>query len=139
MGDRLIVASGQHVHCLNWPKYDAENFTDDALFWRGGPVGDSVFGRGFLTADSAFVPARDRLFRYDMRNGKAVDTYPTYDRKWDEASEGPGNVIVTSDHVVIAGADRVDVYTDLAAAGCKLDREVAAAPTDPSPARATPR
>lgn len=134
-GDRLIVTGSDRIVCLNWPKYDAERFNDDMLFWRAGGLRFPIRGRGFVTQDSVFIPAGDRLFRYDMKLGKAVETYPPYDtgRTWEKGSEGPGNVVATGDYVVIAGDQRVNIYTDLAAARKRLDGEVAAAPADPQP------
>jgi outer membrane protein assembly factor BamB len=134
-GDRLVVTGTDRVVCLNWPKYDAEQFGDDMLFWKSGDLRFPIRGRGFVTQGSVFVPAGDRLFRYDMQRGKVIETYPPYDtgRTWEKGSEGPGNVVATSDYVIIAGDQRVNVYTDLAAAKKRLDGEVAAAPTDPQP------
>ena len=51
---------------------------------------------------------------------------------WDVPEES-GNILATSDHVVIAGARMVTVYTDLTLAKAKLDRELAATPNDPEP------
>ena len=134
-GDRLVVTGTDRIVCLNWPKYEAEGFSDDMLFWRAGGLRFPIRGRGFMTQGSVFIPAGDRLFRYDMKLGKAVETYPPYDtgRTWEKGSEGPGNVVATNDYVVIAGDQRVNVYTDLAAAKKRLDAEVAAAPADPQP------
>jgi hypothetical protein len=132
-GDRLIATSENRVVCLNWRAYDAEKFNQDMFFWMGPELRYPIRGRGFVTQDSVFVPAGDRLFRYDMKSGRAIEAYPDYSRTWEKGSEGPGNVVVTSDHVVIAGDQRVDVYTDLGAAKRKLDAEVAAAPRDPQP------
>ena len=42
-------------------------------------------------------------------------------------------MLVTSDHVILAGARTVEIYTDLSLARAKLDREVADSPTDPEP------
>lgn len=132
-GDRLIATSENRVVCLNWKAYDAEKFSQDMFFWMGPELRFPIRGRGFVTNDSVFVPAGDRLFRYDMKSGRAIEAYPDYSRQWEKGSEGPGNVVVTSDHVVIAGDQRVDVYTDLAVAKKKLDAEIAASPRDPQP------
>jgi outer membrane protein assembly factor BamB len=135
-GDRLVVTGTDRIVCLNWPRYDAEKFNDDMLFWRVGYPGGMAYpvrGRGFVTATSVFIPAGDRLYRYDMKTGRAAETYPDFSRRWEKGSEGPGNVVATSDYVIIAGDQRVNVYTDLSAAKKRLDAEVAAAPGDPQP------
>lgn len=136
LGDRLVVTGVDRIYCLNWPKYDAEQFNDDMLHWRVGYPGGMAFpvrGRGFMTTTSVFIPAGDRLYRYDMKTGRAAETYPDFSRRWEKGSEGPGNVVATSDYVIIAGDQRVNVYTDLSAAKKRLDAEVAAAPSDPQP------
>jgi hypothetical protein len=80
-----------------------------------------------------FVPTDTQLYRLSLRKGLLVeDTYPRNGREWDE-SEGPGNVLVTGEHVVITDRDSVDVYTDMTLARAKLDAEEAAAKDDPEP------
>ena len=64
--------------------------------------------------------------RADPRSPTGVGT------DW-EQPEGPGNILATSDYVIVAGARSVNIYTDLTLAKAKLDRELAAAPEDPKP------
>ncbi len=136
-GNRMVLAGDYSVYCVDWTKYDAMNFNpknSDAIVWpQKMPAKTPIRGRAFMTADSVFVPTRERLYRIDMATGKIADTYPTSGRVgWDE-DEGPGNVLVTGDKVVIAGARRVNVYTDMAVATAKLNKEIANAPSDPDP------
>ncbi len=42
-------------------------------------------------------------------------------------------MLVTSDHVILAGANSIEVYTDLSLARAKLDREVTESPNDAGP------
>jgi hypothetical protein len=115
---------------FDWTKYSAQ---DTAILWATAPI-YSVMGRCFVTSDSVFVPMIKQLLRIDRAQGSILDNYPPDERTWDtDAGEGPGNVLVTSDRVIIAGAKRVEVYADLTAAHRKLDAAVAAAPTDPNP------
>ena len=89
-----------------------------------------VRGRAFMTDKSVYVPSEDRIIQLDMtREGSAISNYPKYPRDWD-AGEGPGNILVSGDHVVVATANSVDVYTDLDVARQKLDREIAQSPDD---------
>src|SRR5690606_23264896 len=88
---------------------------------------NSLRGRPFLTADSLFLPTDDRLLRIGTDKWKIEQTTPPYPDTWD-LLDGPGNVIVTEEHVVVASARKVRVYTNLATATARLDREVAAAP-----------
>jgi hypothetical protein len=135
-GDHLVVAGDQRIADVKWKNYDPIEFTDKDLpkffhWWAGvTTTGGQIQGRPFLTADSLFIPTRQRLYRCDVTNGKVAAMYP--ENGWDE-DEGPGNVLVTSDKVIIAGARRVSVYTDLSVATAKLEKEIAAAPNDPDP------
>jgi hypothetical protein len=130
-GDKLLLAGNKTLVLLNWKTYDEEKFKDEMFFWIESTP-KPIRGRPLLTANSVYVPAEDRLYHMQLKTGVITDTHPDYPRTWDEG-EGPGNVLVTSDHTIIAGADAVDVYTDLAVAKRKLDREVAEAPNDPQP------
>src|SRR5205814_69418 len=72
------------------------------------------------------------MYRLSMKNGSTLDQYPPQSRSWDDGEES-GNVLVTQDHVILAGPTRVNVYTDLKLAMAKLDSAVNAAPADPEP------
>ena len=130
-GEKLLLAGSRTLVYLNWRTYDEDNFKDEMIFWiESTPA--PIRGRPLLDGHYVYVPAEDRLYRWDLRTGRVIDEHPDYPRTWDDG-EGPGNVLATSDHTIIAGADSVDVYTDLALAKQKLDREVAEAPDDPQP------
>ncbi|HWE92613.1 MAG TPA: PQQ-binding-like beta-propeller repeat protein [Tepidisphaeraceae bacterium] len=137
IGNQLILSGEKGMIMLNWKKYDRDRFDpqkDDITTWIEG-MESPIRGRPFLTTDSIFVPCETRLYRVLLKTGMAAKDggqYPVHPHVW-EKPEGPGNVLVTSDHVVIAGADHVNVYTDLTLAKAKLDRELAAAPTDAQP------
>ncbi|HEX4795155.1 MAG TPA: PQQ-binding-like beta-propeller repeat protein [Humisphaera sp.] len=134
-GDRLLLSGKKGVICLRWKNYDRVKFDPDdnenSVFWPE-PLPIPVRGRGFIAGKSLYVPCTDRLYRIDVAAGKLVDFYPRGDRGWEE-TEGPGNVIATAEHVIVAGANSLNVYTDLALARTKLDAEVASAPGDPQP------
>src|SRR5260370_27576935 len=117
---------------MSWRTYDGNHYDDEKmLVWAEG-YGTEIRGGPFLTQNQLYLPLQDRMFMVNLKNGFAEKDYPQYPRTWGD-DEGPGNIVVTSDHAVIAGAEHVDVYTDLAAAKAKLDREVAEAPNDPQP------
>jgi outer membrane protein assembly factor BamB len=132
VGDKLILVGTHTVVALNWKTYDADHYDDMKMLFWDEPFAKEERGRPFLTASRVFIPLEDRLYQLDLKSGSVVDAYPTWPRTWDE-NEEPGNVLVTSDHMIIANSGRVDVYTDLEAAKKKLDREVAEAPNDPQP------
>jgi outer membrane protein assembly factor BamB len=156
VGDDVVISGDNCVICLNWKKYSRETFnprgSKDQITrwfeWYNTPI----HGRGFVTKDSVYIPlekpshdsAADvaapvrpmwRLSRLSMAVGKELG--PVSDRRtgvadW-EQPEGPGNVLATSDYVIVAGAKSLNVYTDLIRAKTKLDHELAAAPEDPKP------
>lgn len=132
-GNMVIVSSEQKVYAFNWEAYDPADFTprSAAMYWaQTFRTQSPIRGRSFLTADSLFVPTAERLYRIGLESGKIEEPYPPLSRGPWEEPEGPGNVVVTEDKVVLAGPSRVSVYTDLAVARAKLDKEVAAAPND---------
>ncbi|MDB5289757.1 MAG: outer rane biosis protein BamB [Phycisphaerales bacterium] len=137
VGDQMVLGGDKGFILLNWKKYDRERFNptngDDITTWIWATP-SAVRGRSFLAGDSIFVPTEKGLTRLLLKAGKAAATgfYPPYPHVWEEP-EGPGNVLVTNDHVIIAGANYVNVYTDLTLAKAKLDRELAAAPKDAQP------
>lgn len=137
-GERVVVSGPKKLACIDWTRVEAGAPLDDYRLWakefeRSGAADDiTIRGRPFLSADSVYVPVQWKLFRIALRNGVATSSYPPDDKRWD-SEEGPGNVVVTQDHLVIAGSERVAVYTDLTLARSKLDREVAAAPQSPAP------
>ncbi len=138
-GDKIIAAGDTRVIGLDWKLYDRDKFTPrgGAIAWASPALtapdaGSRIRGRGFVTRDSVFIPRGERLWRLDMKTGRVVEMYPRDPQTWQEG-EGPGNVIVTQDHVILASATRVSVYADLQLARAKLQREIAAAPADASP------
>ncbi|HZZ42762.1 MAG TPA: PQQ-binding-like beta-propeller repeat protein [Tepidisphaeraceae bacterium] len=134
-GNKIIVSSDTRVFAFNWEAYDPATFDPHSkvIYWTSTFSKTPIRGRGFLTADSVFIPTRDRLFRLSLpNNGKVTESYPPYSRPAWEDAEGPGNVIVTDDKVIIAGSAHINVYTDLGAALKRLDSEIVAAPSDPN-------
>ncbi len=137
--DKLIVNNDRQVFCIDWPHYDPGRKRNENLVWmsnafqRSGAPDDSIRGRGLVTSDSVIIPTAWQLYRLSMRSGSLVESYPPGDgRSWNE-DEGPGNVMVTQDRLIVAGPGSVNVYTDLAMAMAKLEAAIAAAPQDPNP------
>ncbi|MCC6424670.1 MAG: PQQ-binding-like beta-propeller repeat protein [Phycisphaerales bacterium] len=134
MGSRLVLSGERRVICLNWMNYDPVKFTnqnESMVYWFSANSVDPLRGRPFMTDDSIFACTSQKLLRFDLNSGMMAESYPR-DGQWD-STEGPGNVIVTSEHVIVAGDRRVNVYTDMQLARAKLDAEVAAAPDQPEP------
>ena len=140
----VVLTADKQVYGIDWQSYDpaqpARAVRLNELTIYGADSGDtsdtsdcSVAGRGFLTADAIFVTTKRQLFQFGWRHGHGhlQAVYPTNGKF--SGGQGPGNVLVTSQNVVVAGQDRVDVYTDLGLVTAKYDREMRAAPTDPQP------
>lgn len=136
--DKIVLASERSILCLNWNKYDRSSFSfvasDSPVVWAQtfGRQVSPLRGRPFMTRDSIFYTTGERLYRIPLTTGKRTDEYPHGSAVW-ESPEGPGNIVVTNDHVIIAGLDAVNVYTDLTVAREKLEGEMAAAPSDIEP------
>lgn len=131
VGDRVILCGDKDVVCFDWRKADPHNFSEDDFAWTYS-LPKPIRGRGFIAQQMLFIPAADRLWWLNLNSGLMVGEHPLHPREWEDG-EGPGNVLVTSENVVLAGASSVDVYTDLTIARANLDREIAAAPSDPQP------
>jgi hypothetical protein len=91
----------------------------------------TIRGRPFLSAESVFVPSAWQLVTISLRNGLRTQVYPT-DRAWGDDEE-TGNVLATSEYLIVAGPTRVSAYTDMEMAIRRLDAAIAAAPNDPDP------
>jgi outer membrane protein assembly factor BamB len=131
-GDMLLIGGGRSIVAVNWRKYDGDHYNDETmLYWEEDYKGD-LCGRPFLTRDTLYVALDERMYMVNINNGAAVKEYPAYPRVWGD-DEGPGNLVVTGDHAIVAGAEHIDVYTDLTAAKHRLDAEVAEYPNAPEP------
>jgi outer membrane protein assembly factor BamB/tetratricopeptide (TPR) repeat protein len=138
VGEELIACSDKRVFCINWRQHDAAPGRPHAgttwikeLLPVGGRALTSIRGRGLVTSQAVFVPTYWAIHRISLKSGRLEQSYPS-EGQWDQ-DEGPGNVLVTQDQVVVAAAERVNVYTDLELAQARLDAAVAAAPQDPGP------
>jgi outer membrane protein assembly factor BamB len=119
------------------PKYwrSTDNGSEEEAGTNGHSAEDQpiqIRGRAFVTADSVYLPTERCLRRILLSDGRLDPAGSVFPRAgWEEGKEGPGNIIVTQDHVIVAGDQQVAVYTDVALAKAKLDRAIAEAPNDP--------
>lgn len=143
VGEKLVVNNDVKIFCIDWVNYDPDpRRPNDSLLWSssslqsGGVVDNPIMGRGFVTADSVLVPTARKLFRLKLDGGLIVQTYPNTEAdSWSE-DECAGNLLLSQDRLIIAGATstgtmRVNVYTDLALATAKLEADIKANPNDP--------
>ena len=154
-GNQVFMTGGNYLYAIDWTKYDpAKPKTGSMAASEGGCrlwtheaarevpgrgyQANLVTGRGFVTADAVFLCTQTNLRWFSRKTGKIQAGYPGRDadgrdRTWDETVEGPGSVLVTGDHVIVASKKAVSVYADMTLARKRLDDDVAANPTSPEP------
>jgi outer membrane protein assembly factor BamB/tetratricopeptide (TPR) repeat protein len=117
VGEKLIVAgrNKDFIFGLNWQTYAQKNPDDNSLdigstFWTAEI--NEITGRPFVTQDSVFVPCKTALRVLSMALGRVIHAVPPSPASWPD-DEGRGNVVVTRDRVILAGAKYVSVYTDI--------------------------
>ncbi|MGD0542461.1 MAG: PQQ-binding-like beta-propeller repeat protein, partial [Tepidisphaeraceae bacterium] len=134
--DLIYLAGARQVWQVPWRSIEHDKPADfTPRYWRSADAGDQspqVRGRAFVTADAVYLPTQLCLRRILLSTGALDSLNSSFPKTgWDEGEEGPGNVLVTEDHVIVAGDRQVAVYTDIERARSKLDREIAEAPADP--------
>ncbi|HEV8290817.1 MAG TPA: hypothetical protein VGP94_02790, partial [Tepidisphaeraceae bacterium] len=76
-----------------------------------------------------FVASEKALYIVNIITGRAIQRFPKDAAEWPE-NEGPGNLVITGDHVIVAGARAVNVYTDLASVRQKYESAIASDPNN---------
>lgn len=137
IGDALVLANKSTLFRIPWRTFDPKKSLIDngGMYKSIAPEEgddtippDSIRGRPFLTDKSILVTTNERLYRISLKSFKIDAVYPEQG-KWDD-EESAGNIIATSENLVIAGPGRVTVYADLAVATAKLDKRLATDPKD---------
>lgn len=132
-GRQLVVAGERIATALDWQTAnEAASQQTDAIDWTMDFPGAALRGRPFLTTDSLFLATDDRLLRVATEHWKIEQTMPRAPTTW-ATDQGPGNILVTGEQVVVATAKQVNVYTNLAAITARYDRDIADNPTAPEP------
>jgi outer membrane protein assembly factor BamB len=134
--DLIYLAGARQVWQVPWRSINHDIPADSMpRYWRSADAGDQspqVRGRAFVTADAVYLPTQLCLRRILLSTGSLDSLNSSFPKTgWDEGQEGPGNVVVTEDHVIVAGDRQIAVYTDIQRARFKLDREIVEAPKDP--------
>lgn len=143
-GPLMVTYGSKAIECLDWTVLAEEleageapaDAARNARRWVAQlPVkesNDAVLGRPALTEDRVLVPLATNLAVIDLRGGKTVASYPPGAAEWD-SEEGPGNVVVLGDQVVVAGPERLNIYADDVAVRRRLEQALADDPGDPVP------
>ncbi len=147
-GDMVYLAGERQVWQVPWQliPHDASKVDSIPGYWRS-TEGDQdpsaqdkadddqlveIRGRAFVTGDAVYVPTEKYLLRIQLASGLLDSANSTFPKNgWEAGKEGPGNVIATQDHLIVAGDENIAVYTDIAMAQAKLNREIAEAPASP--------
>ncbi len=132
--DNLVYLAGaRQVWQVPWRNMQPDKPADFTPgYWRSTDDGDQspqVRGRAFVTADAVYLPTQLCLRRILLSTGYLDALNSSFPPTgWEETQEGPGNVIVTEDHVIVAGDRQVAVYTDIDAGSIQAgsrDRRIA--------------
>lgn len=117
-GEKMFLAGSDRdgIYVFNWQTYkgmgeSGRKLNYDATIWKSDM--GNLRGRPFVSRDFVYVPTVKAVWPLDMRNGKAIDSYPPNTVSDWAPGEGPGNLVVTAEHVVVATGTHVNVYTDL--------------------------
>jgi outer membrane protein assembly factor BamB len=140
-GEIVYVSSFKSVFALDWnaanpihPQSAIRAQRENLAGYSSSipePQNNRLCGRGFLTADSLFISSKQQLYELDPDKMSIRSVYPAQGSFTN--GQVPGNIIVTSQNVIVAGQERVDTYTDLKLVRVKFDRQIAAKPDDPEP------
>lgn len=122
-GESLFVGGDNVIFQLKWPAYaptpDRPRELDAQSVLNVTPVfednqGKEMRGRAFVTSDRLYIPLTTHLAIFDLPARRVSNVrFPRHPGVW-PPEEGPGNVVVAEDHVVVANARGIAVYTDLA-------------------------
>lgn len=134
----LAVATDKTVALLDWTKAAVEKgnrarLVPESVLWFS--IAGKICGRPFISKTSLVVPTDSVLSVVDIRNpekGLIVHRYPAGVWPQDKTPdrEAPGNVVVAQDHVVIANAWNVSIYSDMVSARKKFDVALRNNPSD---------
>jgi outer membrane protein assembly factor BamB len=136
----LVVGGEQGIASFDVAKLIGGASPRDALRWARELKTERdrntrlVQGRPALTQTSVLVPLSYGLQRLSLANGEVLEGYPRGGANWSRRdAEGPGNVLSFADFLVVAGVDRVTVYTDPQLVRRRLDDAIAREPSAPEP------
>lgn len=127
---KFIVSSNNQVFCIDGARYQPGLDPLRFLCWKQTTQGGGdwpIPGRPMVTRQRVYIPTATEIRVVDMRTGRIEGLYPGQRAEWGE-NEGPGNLLVASGALVVAGSDRVNVYLDIGALRNRLDAEIAASP-----------
>jgi outer membrane protein assembly factor BamB len=134
----VCLTSDNDLYVLDWQKYVEDRDASTCIRWkresltvRYGEENNSVVGRGFISADSVYIPSAHRIYIMSIKRRGILREIPSDGSFTGE--QGPGNLLVTAHNVIVAGQTRLDVYTNLERVRQRFESAMAAAPNDPQP------
>ncbi|MEM8874857.1 MAG: PQQ-binding-like beta-propeller repeat protein [Planctomycetota bacterium] len=132
-GEQLILGNVRRIDAIAWQEYEPDLDPLDNVFWNFEFPGETVdfIGRPVIAGDHLYFCTTDRVRRVRLSNGKREPILPL-DGEFAE-DQGPGNLLVLSNTLVIATANEVDVYADPVTIQRELERLVRESPNDVIP------
>jgi outer membrane protein assembly factor BamB len=131
--NRVVVAGSRSIALLDLASIEGvKQFKDVEVrsrdFLKPNYSDDTLRGRPFLTSSSIYVPTAWKLYRMSIDADRALEMYPPAAQDtWDlRPDEKPGNVIFANDSLVVAGPDRINIYSDLSLLRKRMESAVAA-------------
>jgi len=134
VGPQLVVAGRRAIYWIDWAEYPAPSPGAAAVTRRQIKPSsfDGILGRPFVTASHVFVPTERAIAVVESEPARVVLRYPRDSAAWPE-DEGPGNIVVSQDYVVVAGDSSVAVYTNIDGVRQKYQLALAADPNAVEP------
>jgi len=89
---------------------------------------ETIVGRGYLTAECAYLPARKGLLEIDLADGRRVAQ-----AVWPDPAKGQGNLLVVGDVLIAAKTNGLAAFFAWDQVHAKLTGAIRTSPEDPAP------
>lgn len=135
--NRVIVSGSRSIALLDLEKILAANDSPERtfndvmvryrVFSKTDHLDDTIRGRPFITDKCIYVPTAWKMFVMNADASLAKEMYPPAQDTWlNRADEAPGNLVYAGDSLIVAGPDRVSIYSDLTQLRRRMEAAVAA-------------
>jgi outer membrane protein assembly factor BamB len=114
-GDSLYVAGPKVVRAYSLRR-------EGAIDWEVN-LEEPSHGRGALTADSIYVPVKDRIYRYDLKGKLLAKSNVRFSR---DRNDPVGNLFTDGKTLFALGPERVYALTNAAQQLSRLDAQISA-------------
>jgi outer membrane protein assembly factor BamB len=107
----VLLNSQTKVTAIDWRKYNPEHQAKDATLWAADISfldNSTTCARGFITSGCIFVPTNHRLVQ--IVKGRVRKTFPP--RGSFNENQSPGSILTTTNKLVVASQEQVDIYSN---------------------------